>query len=898
TRLFFKTSRHQDMIYFRPQKSRNAADEAYSDILMISPQDLLESPESNHGLGLAYFKGNGVQKDDIRAMECFQKAADQGYAPALAFIGYMYEYGKGVPQSYSEAIEWYRKAASQGNVTAMHNLGVLYYDGKCIPPNFSEAFKWFSEAAGRGSASALNYIGVIYNNGKGVPQDHKIAKEYFSKAAIQGDTSAMNNLGAMYRDGKGVVQNYQEAMVWFHEAANQGNISAFNNIGCMYRNGDGVVQNYGEAMFWFQKAADRGFPAAQVALGDMYRDGQGVAQDYEKASAWFTKAAGRGYPAAQVALGDMCRGGHGVAQDDYEASEWYRKAALQGNTTAQNNLGIMYRNGDGLRQDRFKAIVWFLEAANSGNAEAQCNIGDIYREGKGVPLDKHKALEWYVKAAEQNLGRAQNRLREMYGLDQGCAREKWNTKTAALIAKHLDRQDLIRCLRVCKAWFNSFLILAWSAVSIRRSSSTRTSHQRPTLEVLQRHSHLVRDLRIKCSLLTDDVLKYSSLRSLSLEIQHQGDHCYSIVEDLTRMITLNPTLTSLTIDGLTGSHQGRLWKSVLNASHLTSITLQYGTIIGQHDVAAFWSSCTQLEELSFFNMKLQCGSGMVDGLIFPNMRNLHLEFAIDDGLEIEDQFYVIKHSPRLNCLTWLSEAADKAKSKEFGSLLKQGAWPHLKSLVLLIDMEDGDVALMLDGLNSPTNLGLAWSMFGPCAFKSIRRHLDTLRELDISGCSLVTGAMNREVLYSSPQLEVFKTGSILAKSVEGDAPWACLSLKSLRICFIFNEGDKDTQRMIFKRLSRLTRLRSIEVGDPGGEELQVGQVGLDFRLESGLNELQSLRQLRQVNVVGLGQSLEREDIQWMSNNWKSLVSIHGCILYPPEALQDLKFNFWIDFRRP
>lgn len=41
-------------------------------------------------LGVAYYEGDSVPEDDDKAFELFQKAADQGYAPAKHYLGIMY----------------------------------------------------------------------------------------------------------------------------------------------------------------------------------------------------------------------------------------------------------------------------------------------------------------------------------------------------------------------------------------------------------------------------------------------------------------------------------------------------------------------------------------------------------------------------------------------------------------------------------------------------------------------------------------------------------------------------------------------------------------------------------------------------------------------------------------
>ena len=80
------------------------------------------------------------------AFKCFQKVAEQGYAPAQCNLGYMYQYGRGVKQDYFKAVEWYQKAADQGQSDAQFNLGLLYYDGEGVRQNYTKAKEYFGLA--------------------------------------------------------------------------------------------------------------------------------------------------------------------------------------------------------------------------------------------------------------------------------------------------------------------------------------------------------------------------------------------------------------------------------------------------------------------------------------------------------------------------------------------------------------------------------------------------------------------------------------------------------------------------------------------------------------------------------------------------------------------------------
>ena len=81
---------------------------------------------AQHSLGKMYATGEEVAQNHKKAFEWYQKAADQGYAPAQHSLGNMYENGKGVAQSFDKAVKWYKMAADQRYAPAQYDLGSMY----------------------------------------------------------------------------------------------------------------------------------------------------------------------------------------------------------------------------------------------------------------------------------------------------------------------------------------------------------------------------------------------------------------------------------------------------------------------------------------------------------------------------------------------------------------------------------------------------------------------------------------------------------------------------------------------------------------------------------------------------------------------------------------------------
>ena len=129
------------------------------------------NPEEMLAAGKAFCKGDGVETDYHKAMECFRKAADAGNAQAMYEIGSLYFYGKGVKKKYMKALDWYLKASENGYARAFYAIGYMFYEGCGVYQDYITALEWFRKAADKGDADAMFNIAVMYGKGQGVEQD-------------------------------------------------------------------------------------------------------------------------------------------------------------------------------------------------------------------------------------------------------------------------------------------------------------------------------------------------------------------------------------------------------------------------------------------------------------------------------------------------------------------------------------------------------------------------------------------------------------------------------------------------------------------------------------------------------------------------------------------------------
>ena len=270
-----------DKHFFRdPNHRREQAITCFERGLQLIPTH----PDLQFFLGEAYFSGWGSPKDSEKAATLFRKAAQQGYAEAQFYLGWICagmvgSDGSGVPQDNVHATFWWRKAAENGHADSQHYLGEYYACGWGVEQDYAKAAFWLRRA--------------VNQCDEGEPKRFKLYSDLTSwlrGVAEQGVIDAQYLLGWLYRHGRDASLDHKQAAIWYRRAACQGDTEAQYCLGVLYSDGEGVAQDEIEAATWFRKAAEQGNTAAQVSLGLAYKTGSGVPQDYAQGAMWLRRA--------------------------------------------------------------------------------------------------------------------------------------------------------------------------------------------------------------------------------------------------------------------------------------------------------------------------------------------------------------------------------------------------------------------------------------------------------------------------------------------------------------------------------------------------------------------------------------------------------------------------------
>ncbi|KAK3811129.1 MAG: hypothetical protein J3Q66DRAFT_351100 [Benniella sp.] len=188
---------------------------------------------------------------------------------------------------------------------------------------------------------------------------------------------------------------------------------------------------------------------------------------------------------------------------------------------------------------------------------------------------------------------------------------------------------------------------------------------------------------------------------------------------------------------------------------------------------------------------------------------------------------------------------------------------------------------------------------------ALAKHYSTLEVLELAKRDETFNKYLVQVLSSSPNLRNltsmdFALGRVCfvldAKSfIDLDPntgllkPWGCEgSLKELRVIIVGIprpdlKGDdvieetypgqgRELQSRVYDRLARLTNLETLWLGDDhrGG-----GDQSLEMSLQSGLDKLSGLKNLKELNVHGMRTKIGAKEIPWIKVNWPKIRVIYG-----------------------
>eukprot|EP01138_Halocafeteria_seosinensis_P009313 gb/GECG01009517.1/.p1 GENE.gb/GECG01009517.1/~~gb/GECG01009517.1/.p1 ORF type:complete len:483 (+),score=73.58 gb/GECG01009517.1/:1-1449(+) len=254
-------------------------------------------PASALQLAVCYMRGEGVERDEDKAVEILEDIVENVKLPwasfALANI-YTERHQKLETEEDRSKMErcfqLYKDAAIAGIAPAYLNVYNFLTMGIGCERNDTEALNWLRDAAQQQDPMAMYYMAARYSQGAGVERDDEKAFELFKRAASKGIVNAAHNVGAALMEGKGCRVNYEAASKWFDQAIDKSHVPSMLNQGLMCERGLGTEQDLDKALAWYLTAAavvgkQRGSDSIPGFIQDKVEEIKKMRGDPERAAA-------------------------------------------------------------------------------------------------------------------------------------------------------------------------------------------------------------------------------------------------------------------------------------------------------------------------------------------------------------------------------------------------------------------------------------------------------------------------------------------------------------------------------------------------------------------------------------------------------------------------------------
>ncbi|MBP7080864.1 MAG: sel1 repeat family protein [Rhodocyclaceae bacterium] len=171
--------------------------------------------EAQLQLGSIYMAGPFAKNefsDSRKSFFWYSKAAEQGDENAQHHLGFLYESGEGIEKNQNRAFDYWEKAANHGGWDKQTFIAKKYLNEK----RYKDAARWYLRLAEQDDTDAQTTICSLYLEGNGVHQDFQQALEWCNKAAVKGDEWSLHLLGTIYAKGQGVQADSIRAHMYFN----------------------------------------------------------------------------------------------------------------------------------------------------------------------------------------------------------------------------------------------------------------------------------------------------------------------------------------------------------------------------------------------------------------------------------------------------------------------------------------------------------------------------------------------------------------------------------------------------------------------------------------------------------------------------------------------------------
>ena len=194
-------------------------------VALLSEAVRAKSLTARFNLGMAYYNGDGVNQDSLKAAQWLKVAEKQNFAEAQYVLGRLLTEGDDkLPKNLNQGRYYLRKAADQNHKLAKSYLEKLGDEGSSLSAQATASQSSFVNPTMKDEE--IMQLARKYYTGIGKPKDYEKAFNLFLPLAKGGYPEAARMVGLMKLSGRGTNKNTADAKQWLSVAAQKGDESA------------------------------------------------------------------------------------------------------------------------------------------------------------------------------------------------------------------------------------------------------------------------------------------------------------------------------------------------------------------------------------------------------------------------------------------------------------------------------------------------------------------------------------------------------------------------------------------------------------------------------------------------------------------------------------------------
>lgn len=228
-----------------------------------------------------------------------QQKADAGDAASQLWIGLSYLRGdNNLPKDNDKAFDWIQRAADQDHPRAQEVLGILYYTGEAGRQDDNAAIDYLTWASSKDQADATYWLSRAFREGRAVGRDQRQAEILLQKSVDLESLQAMRAYGLQLIYTQEPEKDIDTGIDYLQQAAIKGDIEANYRLAHEYLRGTNVNQDYKKAANYLNSLYEKNIPIVWFWLSQLYRKGLGVQTDFARSELLLSKAKQQANPQA------------------------------------------------------------------------------------------------------------------------------------------------------------------------------------------------------------------------------------------------------------------------------------------------------------------------------------------------------------------------------------------------------------------------------------------------------------------------------------------------------------------------------------------------------------------------------------------------------------------------